>query len=93
MTIHQWDASVLRVVRGKRGFWEVTAASLEAPLFHFRTKQDATSYAEDIARAQPGISVEVCGEDPRLRGAGASCSGLLQRVPPDPRSPLTDPAS
>jgi len=86
MTIHQWDASVLRVARGKGGFWEVTAASLEAPLFHFRTKQDAKSYAEDLARAQPGISVEVCGEDPRVPGAGVSRSGLLHPVPPDPRS-------
>jgi len=93
MTIHQWDASVLRVVRGKGGFWEVTAARLEAPLFHFRTKQDAKSYAEDIARAQPGISVEVCGEDPRLRSVDVSRSGLLQPGPPDPRSQLADAGS
>src|SRR5262245_17333432 len=69
MTMPLWDVeSVLRVVRGKGGFWEVRALRLTAPLFHFRTRQDAKSYAEDIAQAHPGISVEVCGENWRVRG-------------------------
>jgi hypothetical protein len=67
MALHQWDASVLRVVRGKAGFWEVRAASLQAPLFHFHSIHDAKRYAHDIAQAQPGISVEVHGEDEQLR--------------------------
>jgi len=63
MTLQRWNASVLRVVRGEGGFWEVRAARQHAPLFHFRTKQDAKIYAQDIAHAQPGISVEIYGED------------------------------
>jgi len=88
MTMHQWDVvSVLRVVRGKGGFWEVRTARFDAPLFHFRTRRDAKSYAEDIAQAQPGISVEVCAEDEGLRGAGDT-RGRLPRVVTDPRRPF-----
>ena len=70
MTLHQSDAAILRVVRGKGGFWEVRAPRLEGPLFNFRNKQDAERYAEDIAEAHPGISVEVCAENEQARGAG-----------------------
>ena len=70
MTMRQSDASILRVVRGKGGFWEVRAPRLEGPLFNFRKKRDAERYAEDIAEAHPGISVEVCAENEQARGAG-----------------------
>lgn len=69
VNMDQRDASVLRVVRGKSGVWEVQAAGFDAPLFCFRSRQKAKDYAEDIALAKPGIVVEVYGEDGRLQSA------------------------
>src|SRR5262245_7137595 len=74
MNLHQSNPSVLRVVRGEGGFWEVRAARLRAPLFHFRTKQDAKNYAEDIAHAQPGISVEIHADDEPIRSLNVTLS-------------------
>jgi len=65
--LDQRGTSVLRVVRGTQGLWEVQKAGFATPLSFFESRQDAKDYAEDLADSKPGIVVEVYGEDGRLQ--------------------------
>ncbi len=60
-------ASVLRVVCGTQGLWEVKRVGFATPLSYFQSRQDAKDYAEDLADSRLGVVVEVYGEDGRLQ--------------------------
>ena len=63
----QRSESVLRVICGTQGLWEVKKAGFATPLSSFESRQDARDYAEDLADSRPGLVVEVYGEDGRLQ--------------------------
>lgn len=67
MSTDESGTTVLRVVRGKAGVWEVQEAGFETPLSYFESMQAAKDYAEDIAVVKPEIVVEVYSEDGRLQ--------------------------
>ena len=66
MDMGQSSTTVVRVVRGRKGSWEVREKGLEKPLSSFASLEEAKDYAEGIA-CGPGMVVEVYSEDGRLQ--------------------------
>lgn len=66
MDMGRSSTTVVRVVRGRQGSWEVREEGLQKPLSSFASLEEAKDYAEGIA-CRAGTVVEVYSEDGRLQ--------------------------
>jgi len=67
MNLDPRGKSVLRVLCGQSGAWEVREVGFDLPLSYFYSAEEAKAYAEGIAGTSPGLIVEVYNEDGRLQ--------------------------